>query len=123
MADYLLPNSSGLTIGEKQEIFAIRNRMTNIPENFKSKMEVNKCVCGQTEQMAHIYECINLNNKKVTMKYENIYTDNVENLKIVFKRFRKNMEEREKNQTKKLKSHETFTGPLFSVQCIVDSNG
>jgi len=89
MADYLLPNSSGLTIGEKQEIFAIRNRMTNIPENFKTKMEVNKCVCGQTEQMAHIYECINLNNKKVTMKYENIYTDNVENLKIVFKRFRK----------------------------------
>ena len=56
------------------------------------------------------------------MNYENIYTDNVENLKMVFKRFRKNMEEREKNQTKKLKSHETFTGPLFSVQCIVDSN-
>ena len=123
MADYLLPNSSGLTIGEKQEIFAMRNRMTNIPANFRSNMGTRKCVCGQNEQMTHIYECKYLNNKKITMNYENIYKDNVENMKIVFKRFRKNMEKREKNQIKKLESHETLTGPLFSVQCIVDSIG
>ena len=123
MADYLLPNSSGLKIGEKQEIFAIRNRMTNIPANFKSKMGTNKCVCGHTEQMAHIYECKYLNNNKITINYENIYRDNVENVKIVFKRFRRNMQNREKILIKKRKSHETFTGPLFSVQCIVDSIG
>ena len=80
MADYLLPNSSELTISEKQEIFAMRNRMTNIPANFSSMKETMKCVCGLTEQMAHIYECIYLNKEKITMKYEN-----VEDMKIVLK--------------------------------------
>ena len=120
---HTLCNSSGLTIGEKQEIFAIRNRMTNIPANFKSNMGTNKCVCGHTEHMAHIYECKYLNNNKITMNYENIYKDNVENVKIVLKRFRTNMEKREKILIKKLKSHETFTCSLFSVQCTVDSIG
>ena len=119
MADYLLPNSSELTISEKQEIFAMRNRMTNIPANFSSMKETMKCVCGLTEQMAHIYECIYLNKEKITTQYENIFKENVENMKIILKRFKQNMEKREKIQKLKQEFHETFTGPLFPVQCSI----
>ena len=119
MADYLLPNSSGLTIADKQEIFAMRNRMTNISANFRSNKETNKCVCGQTEQMAHIYECKYLNKEKITIKYENIFTDNVEKMKMILNRFKRNMEKRENIKNLKSKSHETFTGPLFPVQCSI----
>ena len=118
MADYLLPNSSGLSIADKQEIFSMRNRMTNIPANFRSNKETNKCVCGQDEQMAHIYECKYLNKENITINYENIFEDNVEKMKMILQRFKQNMEKRENIQNLKLKSHET-SGPLFSVQCSI----
>ena len=117
MADYLLP-SSGLSIADKQEIFSMRNRMTNIPANFRSNTETNKCVCGQNEQMAHIYECKYLNKEKITINYENIFTDNIEKMKMILERFKQNMEKRENIQNLKLKSHET-SGPLFPVQCSI----
>ena len=101
----------------------MRNRMTNIPANYSSKKEAMKCVCGLTEHMAiymaHIYECIYLNKEKIITKYENIFKENVENMKIILKRFKQNMEKREEIQNLKQKSHETFTGPLFPVQCSI----
>ena len=69
--------------------------------------------------MAHIYECRYLNKEKITMKYENIFKENVEEMKIVLKRFKQNMKKREEIQNLKQKSHETFTGPLFPVQCSI----
>ena len=38
----------------KREIFAIRNRLINIPYNFSTKCEY-KCECGKLEDMQHIY--------------------------------------------------------------------
>ena len=37
MADYLMPNEENLTISDKRYIFAIRNRMIQIPNNFPTK--------------------------------------------------------------------------------------
>ena len=34
MAEYLLPENRLLSIAEKQRLFAVKNRMTNIPSNF-----------------------------------------------------------------------------------------
>ena len=48
MADYLLLYCN-LTIREKQEIFAMRNRMTNIPANFTIYTEMRKCFCNKPE--------------------------------------------------------------------------
>ena len=122
MADYLLPFSKNLTMIEKQEVFAMRTKMTNIPSNLKATKELNKCICDQPENMSHIYACEKLNSEKITTKYENIYGDNIENIKKVYERFRRNMKTRE--TLLKEKSHETFNiGPLFSVPCIVNSNG
>ena len=56
---------------------------------------------------------------KITTKYENIFKENVENMKIVLKRLKQNMEKREKIQNQKQEFHETFTGPLFPVQCSI----
>jgi hypothetical protein len=38
-------------------MFAVKNRMINIPANFpKPKMEY-RCYCGEKEDMKHIYNC------------------------------------------------------------------
>ena len=70
MADYLLPFNNKLTIEEKRNLFAVRNKMINIQCNFSSKCEV-KCECGEKESMKHIYECkLYNNNRKMTIPYE-----------------------------------------------------
>ena len=46
MAEYLLPCNSKLTISQKQHMFAIRNRMLEISENFPGKDISEICCCG-----------------------------------------------------------------------------
>ena len=58
MSEYLLPYSI-LNIEDKRKMFALRNRMTQIPYNYGKKEE--KCVCGTVETMQHIYSCESLN--------------------------------------------------------------
>ena len=55
MAEYLLPNSEILTISEQRNIFAIRNRMILIENNFPNKFSKDPCKCGQEENQEHIY--------------------------------------------------------------------
>ena len=47
MADYLLP--TGLTIEQKQEMFAVINRMENISYNFPQNKSVENCWCQEIE--------------------------------------------------------------------------
>ena len=56
MAEYLLPNDD-LTITEQRHIFSIRNRMINIENNFRGKLEKKICICGEYEDMQHFYSC------------------------------------------------------------------
>ena len=44
MAEYLIPSTS-LTISEKHQMFAIKNRMLNIPANFPQPNIEHKCIC------------------------------------------------------------------------------
>ena len=48
MAEYLLPFNNQLTIDNKCEMFAIKNRMIDIPTNFSSNNET-KCQCGKQQ--------------------------------------------------------------------------
>ena len=66
MAQYLLPNSTGLPIEDKRKIFSIRNRMIELSTNFPSKSKIEQCVCGKIEEMEHIYSCNLLNKKQQT---------------------------------------------------------
>ena len=57
MADYLTPSDKELSITDKRYIFAIRNRMIDIPTNFPSKNRNNdeKCrKCGDIESIKTI---------------------------------------------------------------------
>ena len=76
MADYLLPFNNKLTIDEKYNLFAIRNKMINIQSNFSSRCEV-KCECGEKEFTKHIYECKLYNDRKTTIPYESVYNGNL----------------------------------------------
>ena len=58
MADYLTPSDKELLITDKKYIFAIRNRMIEIPTNFPSKNRNNdeNCrKCGDIETMKPLY--------------------------------------------------------------------
>ena len=63
---------------------------TNFPQN---KIEII-CVCGQREEMKHVYECKYWNTEQRTTEYEMIYGDNIKQQVNVYKRFRSNYENR-----------------------------
>ena len=95
-AEYLLPNNE-LNIEDQRTIFAIRNRMINIPSNFVSKEKNNiKCICENIEEMKHIYECQYLNETKPDIQYEAIFHGTIHEQKKILKRFKNSLENREK---------------------------
>ena len=93
MAEYLLPNEEKLSISERRNIFAIRNRMIDIENNFKNRKLPEKC-CGQIEDQQHIYTCQKLNTKKAKIEYNKIFEENVKIQKEIMKRFSENYEKR-----------------------------
>ena len=94
MSQYLLPNTQ-LEIQDQKKIFEIRNRMTNISENYsKQSQNETRCICGEQETMTHIYYCKELNDIEPKLKYENIYEGNIRNMKLILNRFEQNMNRR-----------------------------
>ena len=97
MADYLLPNNIILSIENQRNIFAIRNMMVNIPANFSSQQKatgVVKCICGQIENMKHIYSCNYLNSDSELHEYGKIFFGTLTEQKEIFERFQINLEKR-----------------------------
>ena len=130
MADYLMPNEEGLSISDQRDIFSVRNRMTPIPANFSSKKTEHICVCGETEDMKHIYVCQYWNTTDENVDYDLIFTDNMKQLKKVYNRFVQSYKNRENYITEKEENGKTKDiithvipnrDPLFSV--IGHSNG
>jgi hypothetical protein len=99
MAEYLLPNDN-LTIEEQRTIFSIRNRMVNdIPANFSSKKEnTAKCICGESEDMEHVYNCKYLNIEEPAEEYLKIFSGNTREQRTVLQRFEENLSIREKKK-------------------------
>ena len=110
MADYLLPFNNCLTIDEKCELFAVKNRMIDIPNNFSSKSE-HKCECGEIETMSHIYKCELYNEgKQQALPYEKIFCGNINEEIEVYRKFKQNLEKRVKM---KQISYPCDLGPLY----------
>ena len=96
MAEYLLPYSK-LSIEKKRRLFQIRNKMTLIPNNFQSGKNEETCICGEKENMSHVYYCEMLNeNRIIEEKYEEIYKNNIMKQKKILQTFERNLETREK---------------------------
>ena len=95
MAEYLHPFNNCLSIDEKCQLFAVRNRMVNIPNNFSSKCDF-KCVCGKMEDMKHIYICEKLNGQKQPiLQYDKIFNGNLNEQIEVYRKFEQNLSKRE----------------------------
>ena len=121
MAEYLMPNSNIQSNTVKREIFAIRNKMVNIPANYSSRKIEHGCQCGMKEDMEHVYTCIMLNNENADVKFEEIYSSNTKLISEVNKRFQNNMKNREEIMNKnegeiELKTHVILSSdPLYST--------
>ena len=95
MAEYLMPSSSNLTIEQKRYIFEMRNRMTPIPHNFSSSKEMDSnCVCGQSENMEHIYRSMIWNIESEKTSYGKIYSENVHEIKKIYEHFKVSFDNR-----------------------------
>ena len=95
MSEYLLPTNSELTIGEKQRLFAVKTRMTDITSNYPKPEVKYICHCGLTEDMRHIYICEVINEgKQPNMEYEKIYTGNISEQIEVYRKFETNLKRR-----------------------------
>ena len=98
MSQYLQPFNNKLTIEQNREMFSIRNKMVKIPVNFSSNCE-EKCICGEREEMSHIYECkILCENEEPTIPYTKIYNGNLKEQIMVYQKFSKNMKIREQKK-------------------------
>ena len=95
MSDFLLPTNDELTISEKRRLFAVKNRMIEIPSNFPKSKIKSDCSCGQEEDMTHIYNCEILNSEKPNLKYDRIFNGSICEQIEVFNRFEENMKKRE----------------------------
>ena len=79
--------------------------MIPIGYNFPNKMSENICICGNIENMVHIYTCKKLSGEKEEKSFENIYKDCVKNMKIVLKRFESNFEKRQQIKSEENAPH------------------
>ena len=88
MAEYLLPNDE-LTISEQRYVFSIRNRMIRINDNYPENTNKSVCLCGNIEDMKHIYSCkiYDNENERENEKYENIFENDVRKIKKIYEKF------------------------------------
>ena len=117
MAEYLQPNEEEITITDQRNIFAIRNRMVEIPNNYRSNKDEHKCVCGKNETTEHIYNCEQLNSDDQynNIHFEEIFKDNIEKQVEISRIFFKNLQSREKHLIVGNISHVIQRDPLCSV--------
>ena len=94
-SDYLLPDRYGLTIPEKQELFSFRNRMFLIHENFEKMGLPEHCICGENENITHIYTCDILNPDPHILPYKYILNGNIHEQISVYKRMQISMKTRQ----------------------------
>ena len=116
MSEYPQPTNTGLTIEQKCEMFAVRNRMIDIEYNFPQKDTLTNCECGTKEDMQHIYICdlLSEDKKYEDLPYNKIFNGNLEQQTTVYKIFKHNLEKREQ-----LKNHPH----VIHQRSAVTSNG
>ena len=119
MSEYLLPHITELNIEEKRKLFEMKNRMTNIPNNFGIKNV--KCLCGADEIMSHIYECEKLNERKEIISYEELENGKMKDQIEILKRFECSMEKRTKLKEIEIQEETKppcdFSNPLNCKKC------
>ena len=115
MAEYLQPFGNNLTVTEKRNLYSIRNRMVDIPSNFPKEKTEFQCICGEKENMEHIYNCELLSDKKEQrIDYENIFNGTIKQQMDVFRKMKQNLDQR-KRMISKMNLPCDPCDPLYSV--------
>ena len=86
-----LKTDSKMTNDEKQLLFRMRTRMTDVKLNFKNKYVDHLCLLGQIEEesQSHLMECLILKDKCEALKenmeveYKDIYKNNTKQQKAI----------------------------------------
>ena len=95
--------------------------MTKIPNNYKNRGQRTKCFCGEDETLDHIYICKILNkNKKIEVKYEEIYRNNLHKQMEILRTIENNIERRKLIIDRELFPCDLLQDPL---NCKRFSNG
>ena len=89
MAEYLLPWNRSLSNEQKLQVFAIRNRMIDLPCNLPINDDEVRCSCGEIETMEHIY-----NSNSGEILFEKIYNGTITEIEEVLRKFNENIEMR-----------------------------
>ena len=101
MKTYLMPTQVKMSREEKQLIFQLRSRVTQVKMNYRKMHERLECeICElEDETQKHVYECTKLldMNKNIDKipTYENIFDGNVMDQLEIAKIFKQNMEMRD----------------------------
>ena len=115
MAEYLQPFGNKLTVEEKRELFSIRNRMVDIPDNFPRGKTEFKCICGEQENMSHLYNCELLSEKKEKrLEYEKIFNGTINQQIEIFRIIQQNLNQREATIIEMITPCDP-SDPLYSV--------
>ena len=120
MAEYLSPNYEKISVNEQRYIFAIRNRMIRIENNFPGQFPEKQCICGKPEDQQHIYSCRNSQKNIEEIPYERIFEDNVIIQKRIYLHFKHNFEN-EENIMKNFPL-DPFSGRSAVCYAVMDSN-
>ena len=115
MAEYPLPSTSEITVDKKQKLFSVRNKMVDIPANFQDSKIRTDCLCGEAENMEHLYECKILNENEPVLPYQKVYCGNINEQIEVFNRIEKNLEKRIELKN----SEEKLPCDTQVIRCIV----
>ena len=94
MSDYLLPNIYITNIEDRQMLFGIRNDMFIYKEGFFVNKS-DKCLCGELENIKHIYSCEKLDNSELIYPYNRIYNGTISEQKYIITRIKSNLQQRE----------------------------
>ena len=115
MAEYLMPHNTKMSIEEKQNLFSIRNRMTEIGNNFGRKE--NCIMCGTNENMEHVYSCKYLNNNQENeISFGRIFNGYLIEQKKIMKIFEENLKRRNESKQNKISPCDPIRDPLNIFQ-------
>ena len=117
MSEYLLPYNDKMKIEEKHRLFALKNRMVDIPDNF-GKKEV--CHCGENEDMSHIYSCKYLNEEENVLQYQKLYTGKLSEQIEIFRIFELNMNRRNELKIEREQKNQKERDTIFPCDQIND---
>ena len=101
MQTYLKPNRIQVSKEERQLIFKLRSRVTEVKMNFKTKYEDLNCkTCNMEEEtQKHVLECGEIDKKepksKCSLNYNKLFNGDIEDKVLIARSFRKRMEIRE----------------------------